>query len=188
MTKAMDVANYFLYRAEKAGAAGPGAAPGMQMLVYCAQGFALAILGRPLFKENFKATDAGPRVASLDRRERCEPLALCRDGWDPKALFDDDECRLLEQIHKRYAAGAGAGAKQQQAFADGYKRCAAVSKAAMARHFTSLADKQSIERQVLDEEALHLLDPKHYRAMLLNSLAESRSGKVTEHRKTETHW
>ena len=187
MTKAMDVANYFLYRAGQSGAAGPCTASGMQMLVYCAQGFALAILGRPLFKENFKATDAGPRVASLDRREQCEPLALRKDGWDPKALFDDDECRLLEQIHKRYAAGASTKAKQQ-AFADGYKRCAAVSKAAMARHFTSLADKQGIERQVLDEEALHLLDPKHYRAMLLNSLEESRSSKVTEHRKAETHW
>lgn len=93
-----DVAAYFLAKAEAAGDAMTNLR--LQKLVYYAQGFALAILGRPLFGEALMAWQSGPVVPELYFKH--EPHGAKRlpapKDWDVEKLNDDEQA-LLDDVY-----------------------------------------------------------------------------------------
>lgn len=82
----------------------------MQKLCYFAQGWSLALLGRPLFDDPIEAWALGPLIPSLWRRFK-------KYGWgaidphllrtDPYEELDERERALLEQVWRRYGIFSG---------------------------------------------------------------------------------
>jgi uncharacterized phage-associated protein len=73
----------------------------LQKLVYYAQAWALALLGRPLFEEDFQAWAHGPVVPSLWHRFKdsgWEAIPAAEDATD----FDLDEELLLRDVLVAY--------------------------------------------------------------------------------------
>ena len=100
---AIDVANYFLSLLDdNAGDAITNLK--MQKLVYYAQGFALAILGRPIFVENIEAWMHGPVVPELYqlfRQYGNQPLPQPKEDWDLQ-IFTEEEKNLLNNVYETY--------------------------------------------------------------------------------------
>ena len=100
---AIDVANYFLSLLDdNAGDAITNLK--MQKLVYYAQGFALAILGRPIFVENIEAWMHGPVVPELYQHFRQygnQPLPQPKEDWDLQ-IFTEEEKNLLNNVYETY--------------------------------------------------------------------------------------
>jgi len=99
----IDIANYFLSLLDdNAGDAITNLK--MQKLVYYAQGFALAILGRPIFVENIEAWMHGPVVPELYqlfRQYGNQPLPQPKEDWDLQ-MFTEEEKNLLNNVYETY--------------------------------------------------------------------------------------
>ena len=100
---AKDIANYFLSLLDD-NAGDVITNLKMQKLVYYAQGFALAILGRPIFIENIEAWLHGPVVPELYyafKQYGNQPLPPPSDDWDLHA-FSEEEKNLLNNVYETY--------------------------------------------------------------------------------------
>lgn len=74
----------------------------LQKLVYYAQGFSLALLGRRLFSEPIEAWQHGPVVPELYRKYRdCGSSAIPAAEYNRQA-FRRDELSLLEEVYEVY--------------------------------------------------------------------------------------
>lgn len=129
-------------------------------LVYIADGWAMALLGRPLSKEQPEAWQYGPVYPSVYR-------AFKRFGGNPvgapavhygsdipiSETFSDDECEVINSVVDAYGKFSAyqlsnlthqPGAPWSQAFNAGVY--SSISDSAMLNHFNELRDRQ-IERQ-----------------------------------------
>ena len=101
---AADVANYFLNWVNKEGESGEVLTNlKLQKLVYYAQGFALAILGRPLFKEPIEAWGDGPAVPALFYEYENDGIIGDTpppppENYTASEWFDKDEIKLLTDV------------------------------------------------------------------------------------------
>ena len=102
---ASDVADYFLNYDSKSEESGEGITHlKLQKLVYYAQGFALVILGRPLFGEKIEAWAHGPIIPSLYRKYKGNdrnPVPAPLD-FDASEHFTEDEIELLDEVREMY--------------------------------------------------------------------------------------
>lgn len=102
MPSCFDVAKYFLCKSnEEVGDAISNLK--LQKLVYYAQGFSLALLGRPLFEDSLEAWMHGPVVPALYRAYKAygaNGIPVPTD-FDPSAL-SADEARLLDEVYDVY--------------------------------------------------------------------------------------
>ena len=98
MCKATDVANFFLKCPEDSDASNSITNMKLQKLLYFAQGHALAVLGHPLFEDDFEAWVHGPVIPSVYRKYRrygdgCitppRSVSLSRFTPEEKQLLDD---------------------------------------------------------------------------------------------------
>ena len=103
MCKAIDVANFFLKCPEDSDMSNSITNMKLQKLMYFAQGHALAVLGHPLFREDFEAWTHGPVIPALYR--------LYRNFGDQKipppesvdfSRFTPEEKQLLEEVWETY--------------------------------------------------------------------------------------
>jgi len=102
MATCFDVAEYFLAQTdEEAGDLISNLK--LQKLVYYAQGFHLAMFGRPLFKERIEAWTHGPVVVPLYRKYKVfadGPIPRPKD-FDVETL-DLETRELLDEVYKVY--------------------------------------------------------------------------------------
>ena len=107
MYDACSVANDFIRRTKMTGI---GLTPlRVQTLVYFAHAWMLALHGRPLVEQNFRAWRFGPVVPGLYhklRRYGAEPVSGLIQGYALPQLSDDDE-DLLEQVFRKYGKLTG---------------------------------------------------------------------------------
>jgi uncharacterized phage-associated protein len=76
----------------------------LQKLVYYAQGFSLAILGKPLFPEEIQAWQHGPVVAELYRslkKHGAEPVPPPENGID-RDEYPEEVRGLLDEVYAVY--------------------------------------------------------------------------------------
>ncbi len=101
--KAQEVANYFLTLVDDE--AGDSLSNlKLQKLVYYAQGFHLALMGRPLFDEPIEAWEHGPVVPSLYRmlkQHGSEPVPTPAEGIDA-SLYSEELRGLLDEVFHVY--------------------------------------------------------------------------------------
>lgn len=102
MLTCFDVAEYFLAKTdETAGDAISNLK--LQKLVYYAQGFALAMTGKPLFNEDFRAWQHGPVIPELYQKYKTNGAL----GIKPPSNFDAskftaEQKDVLEQVYEAY--------------------------------------------------------------------------------------
>ncbi len=105
MAEAIDVANYFLNTSSKETECGELISNlKIQKLVYYAQGFALAILGKPLFCNPIEAWPHGPVVPDLYRefkRYGSDPIEPPTD-FDAQNYFVKEEIEVLNEVFYAY--------------------------------------------------------------------------------------
>lgn len=99
MATALDVANFFIDSAKDT--ENPMTNMRVNKYVYLAQGYALAKLGRPLFRDEIQAWEHGPVVPALyqlfksDIRD--EPIRSMRGGYG-RNTFSDDEIQVMIDV------------------------------------------------------------------------------------------
>ena len=103
MLTAHDVANYFLSLVdEEAGDSLSNLK--LQKLVYYAQGFQLALTGKPLFPEQIEAWEHGPVVSSLYRNFKqhgAEQIPAPEGGVD-RSQYSPEIADLLDEVYSVY--------------------------------------------------------------------------------------
>lgn len=101
MPSARDIANFFLELGRRSfGEAGSITNLKLQKLLYYAQGYHLAMTGRPLFSERIEAWDHGPVVREVYhecKRFGGNPIPAVQ-GFDPVVL-GEHVCRFVEDVH-----------------------------------------------------------------------------------------
>lgn len=101
MPSARDIADFFLdLGSRSSGEAALISNLKLQKLLYYAQGYHLAMTGRPLFAERIEAWDHGPVVREVYqeyKRFGCNPIPVMK-SYEPTA-FDEGLCRFLEDVH-----------------------------------------------------------------------------------------
>jgi len=109
MLSARDVANYFLALAsEEEGELISNLK--LQKLVYYAQGFSLAIRGKPLFQESIEAWTHGPVVPSLYREFKEYGSAAVEPPSDfTFDSFDPEIQELLDEVYSVYGQYSASG-------------------------------------------------------------------------------
>ncbi|PBJ02107.1 Panacea domain-containing protein [Pseudomonas sp. ACN5] len=100
MPSCIDVAEYFLILE---GEDGEISNLKLQKLVYYAQGFSLALMGRPLFQERIEAWMHGPVVPDLYHRfsKYGSNSIPPSNKFDP-SIFSRDQLRLIEEVFDVY--------------------------------------------------------------------------------------
>ena len=86
----------------------------MQKLCYLAQGWSLALLGRPLFDDAIQAWGLGPAIPTLFRRfkpYRWGALDAYKLRTNPDEKLDAEELELLDWIWKKYGRHSGSELK-----------------------------------------------------------------------------
>lgn len=76
----------------------------IQKLLYYAQGFSLAIYGKPLFDEDILHWDHGPVVGDLYRELRqygSSPVPVPED-YDPSQEFNSDQLEMISEVNNVY--------------------------------------------------------------------------------------
>jgi uncharacterized phage-associated protein len=99
MTKALDVANYFLSRANESEESDVSNLK-LQKLIYYAQAFHLAIYDKPFFDEDFEAWTHGPVCPGIYRQYKqfgASPIKV--DSEINLDQFSQDQLDLLEEIY-----------------------------------------------------------------------------------------
>ncbi len=157
MASALDVAKY-LIRLSYAGEEPDGLTHlRLQKLLYYAQGWHLALTGRPLFLSRIEAWDHGPVARDLysvftHYENAVIPLS---EGDEPLTLATEEEVflRVLWEEYKRYSASALRQMTHderpwQEAFAKagprGLREHVAISEQDLKEFFTSLAESKAI--------------------------------------------
>lgn len=102
MTTVFDVAAYILSKSD------PDEGDGithlkLQKLLYYVQGFAVAILGRPLFPERMEAWVHGPVVPDLYHKYKSfgNNIVDSPIGGDPEALSEEERA-LIDEVYEVY--------------------------------------------------------------------------------------
>ncbi|MFC1736958.1 Panacea domain-containing protein [Candidatus Hydrogenedentota bacterium] len=97
---ALDVAKYFLSKmSDECGDVISNLK--LQKLVYYAQGFHLALMGRPLFKEQIKAWQHGPVIPSLyDKYKEYEARGIPRPDSIDLSKYDKPTVELLDEVYE----------------------------------------------------------------------------------------
>jgi uncharacterized phage-associated protein len=100
---AIDVSNYFLYKAQAEGKE-LLSNPKLQEMVCYAQGLHLEIHGEPLFEDNIEERDEGRVVPKLYElyKEFGEDGIPADDTFDP-SIMDDDTADLLDEVYKLFS-------------------------------------------------------------------------------------
>lgn len=99
--RALDIANYFLYRAEKDGELISNLK--VQKLIYYAQGIHLALYGAPLFNDPIKAWAYGPVVPSLYRKYKKYAMGgVPADRFFDPDLIDEKSKGFLDEIYTAF--------------------------------------------------------------------------------------
>lgn len=103
MADVLQVAAYFLNKANSDDAGDLLSNLKLQKLVYYAQGFALAILGRPLFADTIEAWQHGPVIPDLYHRFRAFGGGAIGtpDEFNPDSLTLDEQ-GLLDEVYDVY--------------------------------------------------------------------------------------
>lgn len=102
MATALDVAQYFLKLSQDEGDSISNLK--LQKLCYYAQGFALAILGRPVFGDAIVAWEHGPVVVDLYQKFKqhgANGIPAPTD-FDPSSALSDEERELLDEVWEVY--------------------------------------------------------------------------------------
>lgn len=98
MLTCFDVADYFLSRCDE-DSGDTISNLKLQKLVYYAQGFSLALLGRPLFENKIEAWMHGPVVPDLYHQYKSHGnYALPVPESIDESKFDEDELDLLNEV------------------------------------------------------------------------------------------
>ena len=99
--KALDIANYFLFKAGKDGELISNLK--LQKLVYYAQGIHLALYGKPIFNDPIKAWTYGPVVPSLYGRYKKHGMGNVPldPSFDPKKI-DQKTKDFLDEIYTAF--------------------------------------------------------------------------------------
>ncbi|AHM74329.1 MULTISPECIES: Panacea domain-containing protein [Yersinia] len=103
MLTCFDVADYILAHSDEENSGDLISNLKLQKLVYYAQGFSLALLGRPLFEEPIEAWMHGPVVPELYHKYKdngTQALPVPADVDFSK--YSDDEKELLDEVYKIY--------------------------------------------------------------------------------------
>jgi uncharacterized phage-associated protein len=103
MATCYDIANHFL----TLGASDDGEMISnlkLQKLAYYAQGFALAILDRPIFASGIEAWDHGPVVPDLyhSYKQYGAGVIPAPEGYDPDQVLNPEEQKLLNDVYLSY--------------------------------------------------------------------------------------
>ena len=106
---AKQVADYFLNLVNKGEESGEVFTNlKMQKLAYYTQGLALAILGRPMFKEGIEAWPHGPVVPDLFREYKnsgikgSQPVTPPPQDYCARDHFDKEEIKVLDEVFDVY--------------------------------------------------------------------------------------
>lgn len=100
---ARDVVNYFLTKANPDEERISNLK--MQKLLYYAQGFHLAMTGKPLFNESIEAWRYGPVVPAVYhelKQHRDGPLPPAPEEFDPGAVFSAAQLEILDEVFEVY--------------------------------------------------------------------------------------
>lgn len=79
----------------------------LQKLTYFSQGWALAVLGKPLFTEEFEAWANGPVVYSLFTNHRGQ-FTVDDWSWGDASRLERSERRVIDAVLRNYGALSGA--------------------------------------------------------------------------------
>lgn len=102
MLTCFDVADYFLAHCDEESGDQISNLK-LQKLAYYAQGFSLALLGRPLFDEPIEAWMHGPVVPSLYRKYKDHGgMGLPKPDNINFEKYSDDERDLLDEVYRVY--------------------------------------------------------------------------------------
>ena len=111
--KAIDIANFFIQLSKSVSDDSMDNLK-INKLLYYAQGFSLAKLGKPLFAEEFQAWDYGPVIPEVYRAFKCcgrNPIDEPTDEFDESKL-ESDELDLLVDVFSAYGRYTGWALKE----------------------------------------------------------------------------
>lgn len=103
---AEDVAEYFIYLSLKDKSKGISNKK-LQKLVYYAQAWSLALIGKPLFSEKFEAWIHGPAIPSLYRKFKqfgFKPVESQKPNFNPSTLPHTDILDEVWRVYGKYDA------------------------------------------------------------------------------------
>lgn len=144
MNTARQVAHYFLsFTDEEAGEFISNMK--LQKLCYYAQGFHLALTGKPLFPESIEAWTHGPVIPALYRSYKgCGAGAILPNGGFDPSVFDKDTRALMDEVFEmygQYSAGKLRNMTHEEApWKDAYAQAPSseISHQAMTDYFKTL--------------------------------------------------
>ena len=102
MTNVNDVAAYITQHFDS-----PISTMKLQKLTYFSQGWALAVLGKPLFADDFEAWANGPVVYSLFDNHRGQ-FTVDAWKWGNASELNHSERRVIDAVLRNYGALSGA--------------------------------------------------------------------------------
>ena len=177
-----DVANYFL---ACAGDEDSRITPRkLYKLVYFAQALALVTLRKPLFDGKIEAQENGPVPVDLWKEYGGgeEPIPPPKD-YDEEKYFNEDEINLLYEVNRAYARYDAWYLKEKTHEEGLYQKYHAKGE----NTEYELDEMKEYFSSTKDEDVKKVINNFHYIRELLQSIKESRSGKVKPYKATETN-
>ena len=140
MHTALDTAKYFLSLADEHGDELDQLK--LQQLCYYAQGYNLAMRGKPLFSDPIEAWDQGPVVRDLQRRfGHCDANPIPADQSFDRNLFSVMESALLHAVYREFRAVSSsdlaAATRTEAPWCEARKRGGALRAETMRDHFAA---------------------------------------------------
>jgi uncharacterized phage-associated protein len=144
-----DVANYFLALVDE-DAGDTISNMKLQKLVYYAQGFYLALYGKPLFPERIEAWDQGPVIPELYRRfEKFGAKAIEKPEEVDFSKFDSQTRGLLDEIWSVYGQFSAWKLRNmvygEMPWQRAYGKGSVISEADMKEYFKKLLVKEEVQ-------------------------------------------